>query len=82
MLSRVLRPKTVIIQHYDNWRVPYSEGISSSNRKRAQRMENAIKAVQRKSRPYLFHFQLDKAFGSQENHAGFDKFATVFGRPT
>ena len=45
-------------------------------------MENAIKAVQRKSRPYLFHFQLDKALGSQENHAGFDKFATVFGRPT
>jgi len=44
---KILRPKTVIIQHYDNWRVPYTEGISSSNRKRAQRMENAIKAVDR-----------------------------------
>jgi len=44
---KILRPKTVIIQHYDNWRVPYAEGISSSNRKRAQRMENTIKAVDR-----------------------------------
>jgi len=44
---KILRPKTVIIQHYDNWRVPYAEGISSANRKRAQRMANAIKAVDR-----------------------------------
>jgi L-ascorbate metabolism protein UlaG (beta-lactamase superfamily) len=44
---KILRPKTVIIQHYDNWRVAYAVGISSSNRKRAQRMENAIRAVDR-----------------------------------
>ena len=43
----ILRPKTVIIQHYDNWRAPYADGISSSNRKRAQRMNHEIKAVDR-----------------------------------
>jgi L-ascorbate metabolism protein UlaG (beta-lactamase superfamily) len=44
---KILRPKTVIVQHYDNWRVPFSVGISRSNRKRAQRMEDEIKAVDR-----------------------------------
>jgi hypothetical protein len=44
---KILRPKTVIIHHHDNWRVPFSAGISSSNRKRTQRVENAIKAVDR-----------------------------------
>jgi len=34
-----------------------------------------------KSRPDLFHFQLDKAYGSQENHAGFGKIETVLGKP-
>jgi L-ascorbate metabolism protein UlaG (beta-lactamase superfamily) len=44
---KILRPKTVIIHHHDNWRVPFSAGISRSNRKRAQRVEDAIKWVDR-----------------------------------
>jgi L-ascorbate metabolism protein UlaG (beta-lactamase superfamily) len=44
---KILRPKIVIIHHHDNWRVPFSAGISSSNRKRAQRVEDAIKAIDR-----------------------------------
>ena len=44
---KILRPKTVIIHHPDNWRVPFSVGISRSNRKRAQRMNHEIKAVDR-----------------------------------
>jgi L-ascorbate metabolism protein UlaG (beta-lactamase superfamily) len=44
---KILRPKTVIIHHHDDWRVPFAVGISKSNRNRAQRVENAIKAVDR-----------------------------------
>ena len=44
---KILRPKTVIIHHHDNWQVPFSVAISSSNRKRAQRMDHEIKAVDR-----------------------------------
>lgn len=40
---KILRPKTVIIHHYDEWRTPFSEGIPDSNRRRAQRFERAIK---------------------------------------
>ena len=40
---KILRRKTVIIYHHDNWRVRFSVGISRSNRKRAQRMEDRIK---------------------------------------
>jgi L-ascorbate metabolism protein UlaG (beta-lactamase superfamily) len=42
---KILRPKTVIIHHHDNWRAPFSVAISKSNRRRAQRVENEIKAV-------------------------------------
>jgi L-ascorbate metabolism protein UlaG (beta-lactamase superfamily) len=45
---KILRPKTVIIHHHDNWRAPFSAGISRSNRKRAQRLEDAIKWVDRR----------------------------------
>jgi hypothetical protein len=44
---KILRPKTVIIHHHDDWRAPFSAGLSRSNRKRAQRVENEIKAVDR-----------------------------------
>jgi L-ascorbate metabolism protein UlaG (beta-lactamase superfamily) len=42
---KILRPKTVIIHHHDNWRVPFAVGISKANRKRAQRVEDQVKAV-------------------------------------
>jgi L-ascorbate metabolism protein UlaG (beta-lactamase superfamily) len=41
---KILRPKTVIIQHYDEWRTPFSAGIPESNRRRAQRFERVIKS--------------------------------------
>ena len=42
---KILRPKTVIIHHYDEWRTPFTEGIPESNRRRAQRFERLIKSV-------------------------------------
>jgi len=41
----ILRPKTVIIHHYDEWRTPFAEGIPASNGRRAQRFERLIKSV-------------------------------------
>lgn len=42
---KILRPKTVVIHHFDEWRAPFSGGIPASNRKRAQRMEQQVKSV-------------------------------------
>jgi L-ascorbate metabolism protein UlaG (beta-lactamase superfamily) len=44
---KLLKPKTVIIHHYDEWRTPLSEGIPESNRRRAQRFEKIIKGFDR-----------------------------------
>lgn len=41
----ILRPKLVIVHHFDEWRAPLSWGISKSNIKRAQRLEQQVKAV-------------------------------------
>ena len=41
---KILRPKTVIIHHYDEWRTPFTDGIPDSNRRRAQRFERLIKS--------------------------------------
>jgi len=43
----ILRPKTVMIQHYDQWRTPFAAGIPDSNRRRAQRFEKIIKNFDR-----------------------------------
>ena len=43
----LLRPKTVVIHHYDQWRTPLSEGIPESNRRRAQRFERLITSFDR-----------------------------------
>ena len=42
---KILRPKTVIIHHYDEWRTPFTDGIPDSNRRRAQRFERLIKSL-------------------------------------
>jgi L-ascorbate metabolism protein UlaG (beta-lactamase superfamily) len=42
---KTLRPKVVIIQHYDEWRAPFSQGLPESNMKRAQRFQRDIAAV-------------------------------------
>jgi L-ascorbate metabolism protein UlaG (beta-lactamase superfamily) len=42
---KTLKPKVVIIQHYDEWRSPFSQGLPESNMKRAQRFQRDIAAV-------------------------------------
>jgi L-ascorbate metabolism protein UlaG (beta-lactamase superfamily) len=44
----LLRPKTVVIHHYDEWRTPLADGIPESNRRRAERFEKIIKSFDRK----------------------------------
>jgi L-ascorbate metabolism protein UlaG (beta-lactamase superfamily) len=45
---KLLRPKTVVIHHYDQWRTPISEAIPEANRRRAQRFEKVIKSFDSK----------------------------------
>lgn len=42
---KILRPKTVIVHHYDEWRVPFSGGMTAAVRRRAQRLERDVKGV-------------------------------------
>ncbi len=44
---KILRPKTVIVHHYDEWHVPFSSGMTAAVRRRAQRLEQQVKAVDR-----------------------------------
>jgi L-ascorbate metabolism protein UlaG (beta-lactamase superfamily) len=43
----LLKPKIVVIHHYDQWRTPLSEGIPDSNRRRAQRFARVITSFDR-----------------------------------
>jgi L-ascorbate metabolism protein UlaG (beta-lactamase superfamily) len=42
---KTLNPKIIIVHHFDNWRAPFSEGISEENMKRAQRFARDVGAV-------------------------------------
>jgi len=44
---KILRPKTVVVHHYDDWRVPLSSGMTAAVRRRAQRLERDVKSVDR-----------------------------------
>ena len=44
---KILRPKTVVVHHYDDWRVPLSSGMTAAARRRAQRLEKDVKSVDR-----------------------------------
>ena len=44
---KILRPKTVVVHHYDDWRVPLSSGMTVAVRRRAQRLEQDVKSVDR-----------------------------------
>lgn len=44
---KILRPKTVIVHHYDNWRVPFSSGMTAGVRRRAQRLQRDLNSVDR-----------------------------------
>jgi hypothetical protein len=53
---KILRPKLVIVHHFDEWRAPLSYGISRSNMKRAQRLEQEVKAVDREIKVLIPRF--------------------------
>ena len=42
---KILRPKIVIVHHYDDWHVPFSSGMTAAVRRRAQRLERDVKSV-------------------------------------
>jgi L-ascorbate metabolism protein UlaG (beta-lactamase superfamily) len=42
---KILRPKTVIVHHYDDWHVPLSTGMTAAVRRRAQRLEREVKSI-------------------------------------
>ena len=44
---KILRPKMVVVHHYDDWRVPLSSGMTAAVRRRAQRLEKDVKSVDR-----------------------------------
>ena len=44
---KILRPKTVIVHHYDDWHVPLSSGMTAAVRRRAQRLEREVKSIDR-----------------------------------
>jgi L-ascorbate metabolism protein UlaG (beta-lactamase superfamily) len=44
---KILHPKTVIIHHYDDWQVPFSGAMTAAVRRRAQRLEQQVKSVDR-----------------------------------
>jgi L-ascorbate metabolism protein UlaG (beta-lactamase superfamily) len=42
---RALKPKTVIVQHFDDWRAPFSQALPSTHMRRAERFKRDILAV-------------------------------------
>ena len=44
-MLKMLRPKSVFVHHFDEWRSPISEGMPERNRKRAQRFANDVRAL-------------------------------------
>jgi L-ascorbate metabolism protein UlaG (beta-lactamase superfamily) len=53
---KILRPKTVIVHHYDDWRVPLSSGMTAAVRRRAQRLERDVKSVDRNMKVIIPEF--------------------------
>jgi L-ascorbate metabolism protein UlaG (beta-lactamase superfamily) len=53
---KILRPKLVIVHHFDDWRAPFSHGISRSNIKRAQRLEQEVKWADREIKVIIPQF--------------------------
>jgi L-ascorbate metabolism protein UlaG (beta-lactamase superfamily) len=53
---KILRPKTVIAHHYDEWHVPFSSGMTAAVRRRAEHLEQQVKAVDSKTRVIIPEF--------------------------
>jgi L-ascorbate metabolism protein UlaG (beta-lactamase superfamily) len=45
VMLKLLQPKTVFVHHFDEWRLPYSEGLPESNLRRAQRFARDVNAI-------------------------------------
>ncbi len=43
---KALKPKTIIMQHFDEWRAPFSQALPPPRRKRAERFKRDILAVE------------------------------------
>lgn len=58
-LERVLKnlkPKMVIIHHFDEWRTPFSEGIPAANMRRAQRFARDVTTIDSQIEVVIPHF--------------------------
>lgn len=44
---KILKPKTVIVHHYDDWHIPFSSGMTTAVRRRAQRLEADVRSADR-----------------------------------
>ncbi|HEY3306684.1 MAG TPA: MBL fold metallo-hydrolase [Candidatus Binatia bacterium] len=53
---KILKPKVVIIQHFDEWRAPFSQGIPPANLKRAQRFDREVRAADRQIKTIIPEF--------------------------
>lgn len=51
-----LKPKMVILQHFDEWRASFSEGIPEARMKRAQRFERDVRSVDNQIKVIIPHF--------------------------
>ena len=51
-----LKPKVIILHHYDTWRSPLSGGISRANRKRAQQFESEVRWFDRQIKVIIPEF--------------------------
>jgi L-ascorbate metabolism protein UlaG (beta-lactamase superfamily) len=58
---KILKPKVVIIQHFDEWRAPFSQGILPANMKRAQRFDREVRAVDRQIKTIIPQFLMTHA---------------------
>jgi hypothetical protein len=46
-MFKLLRPKTVFVHRFEEWRTPFSQGITESNSRRAQRFARDVTAIDR-----------------------------------
>ena len=53
---KILRPKTVIVDHYDDWHVPFSSGMTAAVRRRAQRLEREVKSIDHNTKVIIPEF--------------------------
>ncbi|MGH7769872.1 MAG: MBL fold metallo-hydrolase [Candidatus Binatia bacterium] len=60
---KILRPKVVIIQHFDQWRTPFSQGIPEANKKRAQRFDREVRAADRRIKTIIPEFFMAHTLG-------------------